>query len=64
MRLKKLNQCDISAGEFEACLDLSFHLCINLRSLFRHPDTEESILFSPAATEFHQSSPIPFEDPI
>lgn len=30
MRQAILNQCDISAGEFEACLDLSFHLCINL----------------------------------
>lgn len=43
MRPANLNQCDISAGEFAACLDLSFHLCINLPS--QHSVTE-SILFS------------------
>lgn len=32
MRLAIVKQCDISAGEFAACLDLSFHLCINLFS--------------------------------
>lgn len=58
----KLTQCDISAGECAACLDLSFHLCINLLSLSasryrRHP------IFN-AAAEFHQFSVIPFEDAI
>lgn len=43
MRLAILNQCDISAGECAACLDLSFHLCINLLS--QHSVTED-ILFS------------------
>lgn len=46
-----LNQCDISVGVFEACLDLSFHLCIHLLSVScyrRHP-------IFPAAAEFHQS---------
>lgn len=46
-----LNQCDISVGVFEACLDLSFHLCIHLLSAScyrRHP-------IFPAAAEFHQS---------
>lgn len=32
MRLAILNQCAISAGERAACLNLSFHLCINLLS--------------------------------
>ena len=51
MRPAILNQCDISVGVFEACLDLSFHLCIHLLSAScyrRHP-------IFPAAAEFHQS---------
>jgi len=58
----KLNQRDISAGESEACLDLSFHLCINLLSPSAFCDRRHPTFH--AAAELHQFSVILFEDTI